>query len=65
MLKNTKKKLKFENLTLAPIEKDLINFKMLNDKEKKYLKFYHKKVYLNLRKFLNNKEKIWLKSVIN
>ena len=64
-VKKYKKKLKFENLTLAPIEKDLINFKMLDDKEKKYLKFYHKKVYLNLRKFLNNKEKIWLKSVIN
>ncbi len=64
-VKKYKKKLKFENLTLAPIEKDLINFKMLNDKEKKYLKFYHKKVYLSLKKFLNNKEKIWLKSVIN
>jgi Xaa-Pro aminopeptidase len=64
-IKKYKKKLKFENLTLAPIEKDLINFKMLNAKEKKYLESYHKKVYLSLRKFLNDKEKIWLKSVIN
>ena len=64
-VKKYKKELKFENLTLAPIEKDLINFKMLNNKEKKNLEIYHKKVYLNLRKFLNNKEKIWLKSVIN
>ena len=64
-VKKYKKKLKFENLTLAPIEKDLINFQMLNAKEKKYLEFYHKKVYLSLRKFLNDKEKIWLKSVIN
>ncbi len=64
-VKKYKKELKFENLTLAPIEKDLINFKMLNNKEKKYLEFYHKKVYLHLRKFLNHKEKIWLKSVIS
>ena len=36
-VKKQNKKLSFENLTLAPIEKDLINFKMLNKKEKDYL----------------------------
>ena len=30
--KKIKNKLKFENLTLAPIEKDLINLKLLNKK---------------------------------
>ena len=36
-VKKIKKKLFFENLTLAPIDKDLINFKLLNEKEKNYL----------------------------
>ena len=33
-VKKFKKKIYFENLTLVPIEKDLINFKLLNSKEK-------------------------------
>jgi len=63
--KKRKNKLKFENLTLAPIEKDLINFKLLNNKEKKYLNKYHKKVYLTLNPYLNKNEKKWLKSLAN
>ena len=62
-IKKNKNKLAFENLTLAPIEKDLINFKFLNYKEKKYLDKYHKKVYLTLKPFLNKNEKNWLKSI--
>ena len=61
--KKYKNKLKFENLTLAPIENDLINFKLLTDEEKKYLNNYHKKVYKTLKPFLNNNEKNWLRSV--
>ena len=63
-IKKIKNKLKFENLTLAPIDKDLINFKLLNTKERKYLNNYHKKVYLKLNPFLNKNEKNWLKSFI-
>lgn len=63
--KKNKNKLIFENLTLAPIEKDLINLKILNNKEKKYLKNYHKKVYSTLSPFLNINENNWLKSLIN
>ena len=63
--KKRKNKLKFENLTLAPIEKDLINFKLLDNKEKKYLNEYHKKVYLTLNPYLNKNEKNWLKSIVN
>ena len=44
MLKN-KKKIGFENLTLAPIEKDLINFKLLTKKKKIILFKYHLNVY--------------------
>ena len=35
----------FENLTLAPIEKDLINYDLLNKSEKDYLFKYHLKIY--------------------
>ncbi len=54
----------FENLTMAPIEKDLINFKMLNTFEKKYLFKYHLDVYSKISKYLKNNEKKWLASLI-
>ena len=50
----------FENLTLAPIDKDLINYKLLNKKEKDYLYNYHLLVYSKISKFLNEYEKKWL-----
>jgi len=56
------KNLVFENLTLAPIDKDLINFKLLSDKEKDYLLKYHFNIYLKLSKYLTIKEKKWLAS---
>ena len=61
-IKKIKNKLRFVNLTLAPIEKDLINFKLLKEGEIKYLNDYHKKVYLILNSFLNKSERIWLRS---
>jgi len=64
-IKKINNKLRFENLTLAPIEKDLINFKLLDGNEKKYLNNYHKKVYITLHPYLNKAEKIWLYSFIN
>ncbi len=63
-VKKFKKKIYFENLTLVPIEKDLINFKLLNSKEKNYLFHYHLKVYSQISKYLNFKEKKWLASFI-
>ncbi len=59
-----KKRLIFKNLTLAPIDIDMINFKMLNLKEKKYLFYYHLDVYNKISKYLNNKEKKWLIKLI-
>ena len=38
-------KLFFKNLTLVPIEKDLINYKRLTKKEKYYLFKYHYEIY--------------------
>ncbi len=62
--KKTRGKLFFENLTLAPIEKDLINYDLLNFKEKNYLFKYHLEVYSKLSNYLNKSEKKWLASLI-
>ncbi|MFL2897261.1 MAG: aminopeptidase P family protein [Candidatus Pelagibacter sp.] len=57
-------KLFFKNLTLAPIEKDLIDFELLTKKEKKYLFNYHLEVYIKISPFLNRVERKWLASFI-
>ena len=54
------KKLSFENLTLVPIDKGLINYKLLNKREKDYLFRYHLFIYAKLSKYLNLNEKKWL-----
>ena len=63
-VKKNKNKLFFENLTLAPIEKDLINYKLLSSEEKSYLFKYHLDVYSKISKFLNPNERKWLASFI-
>ena len=59
-IKKEKNKLLFENLTLAPIDKDLIDYKMLSKKEKDYIFKYHLNVYSKLSNSLNLEEKKWL-----
>ncbi len=54
----------FENLTMAPIEKDLINYDLLTKTEKNYLFKYHFNVYSKISKYLNQNEKKWLASFI-
>ena len=63
-VKKLKKKLLFENFTLAPIEKDLINYKLLNKTEKDYLFRYHLKIYSEYSSSLNKNERRWLASLI-
>jgi Xaa-Pro aminopeptidase len=63
-VKKLKNKLFFENFTLAPIEKDLINYKLLNKIEKNYLFKYHLNVYAEHSSLLNKKERKWLASLI-
>jgi Xaa-Pro aminopeptidase len=60
-VKENKKQLAFENLTMAPIEKDLIIQEMLNKNEKDWLNNYHKTVFKNLRKSMNKNETLELK----
>jgi len=59
-IRKDNEKMFFENLTLAPIDKDLINYSLLNTKEKDYLFNYHLSVYSKISKHLNNSEKKWL-----
>ena len=58
------KSLFFENLTMAPIEKDLINYDLLTISEKNYLFRYHLDVYSKISKYLKKDEKKWLASFI-
>ena len=60
-LKKFKKKFKFENLTLAPIDKSLIEKKLLLESEINWLNDYHSKVFNSLKKFMNKLELIELK----
>jgi Xaa-Pro aminopeptidase len=63
-VKEIKKKICFENLTLAPIENDLINYNLLTKLEKNYLFKYHLNVYSKLSKYLSLNERKWLASYI-
>lgn len=63
-IKKYKNKNLFKNLTLAPIDTDLVNFKLLNKEEKNYLSKYHLEVYSKISKFLDSKEKKWLLNLI-
>ena len=63
-VKKIKRKICFENLTLAPIEKDLIDYNLLTQLEKNYLFKYHLNVYSKLSKYLSLNERRWLASYI-
>ena len=65
VVKNSRKKdvdLCFETLTLAPLDKKLINKRLLNNQETSWLNSYHKKVYKKLSPFMNKQEKEWLRN---
>ena len=61
-VKKKRDSFKFENLTLAPIDKSLIQKKLLNENEVAWLNNYHLKVFNNLKKFMNKAELIDLKN---
>ena len=61
-VKKVKSKVFFENLTMVPIDKELINFKLLTRDEKEYLLNYNLKIYSKVEKYLNYREKFWLLS---
>jgi len=63
-VKKNKKDIYFDNLTLVPIEKELINYKLLSSLEKDYLFKYHLNVYSKISKYLNFNERKWLASFV-
>ena len=52
--------LKFEVLTLVPLDKRLINKYLLNEDEINWVNEYHRKVWGNISPYLDNKHKEWL-----
>ena len=60
-VKKIKNKLKFIDLTLAPIDKSLIEEKLLTFTEKNWLNSYHQRVFKNLKKFMSKFELVQLK----
>ena len=46
----------FDDLTMVPIDKTLINKNILKKNEINWLNNYHKNVYMNLKKFMNKNE---------
>ena len=61
-VKKFQNKMYFKNLTMVPFDKELINFELLDKKEKDYLINYNLEVYSNVEKYLNYQEKFWLLS---
>ena len=55
--------LKFENISWAPIDRDLINSKMLNEEELTWINDYHSKVFEKISGSLTLEEKNWLQKV--
>ncbi len=60
-VKENKKTMNFENLTMAPIEKDLIIPERLDKNEKEWINKYHKTVFKNLKSSMNKAETLELK----
>ena len=60
-VKNVKGKNYFENLTLAPIEKNLIDQSLLDKNEINWINNYHKKVFTHLKDKMNKRELLDLK----
>jgi len=54
----------FETITLAPIDPQLIDFKMLTYPEKKWLKQYHERIAKVLGGDLSDEEKTWLEEIV-
>ncbi len=61
-VKKFKKQKVFENLTMAPIDKELIDKNLLDNDEKNWINSYHKTVFNNLKKDMKGIELYDLKS---
>ena len=57
--------LQFETLTLFPLDQELIDVNMLDDKEVDWVNNYHQKVFEALSPLLNEEETKWLEGKCN
>ncbi len=53
--------LRFENITMAPIDLDAVDLSLLTEEEKNTLNEYHKRVYDTLLPFMDEDEAVWLR----
>ncbi len=60
-VKKNKYRLYFDNFTMVPIDKNLIEISILSETEKKWINSYHKTVFKNLKNFMNKVEIIELR----
>ena len=58
-----KKFLRFKTLTLAPIDRNLIDKDLLHADEIKWLNDYHARVFNTLRPLVDKKTAMWLKKM--
>ena len=64
--KTSNKNLKLKNITLVPYDLDLINFNLISNFERKYIKRYHEKIYEFIKPRLSIEHKnYFLKNLIN
>ena len=64
--KVSNKNLKLKNVTLVPYDLDLINWKLITNFERKYIKQYHNKIYQSFESRLNSYHKnYFIKNLIN
>ena len=64
--KTSDKSLILKNITLVPYELDLIDFKLITNFERKYIKQYHKKIYVKFQSRLSDEYRnYFLKNLIN
>ncbi len=61
-VKKIKNKLKFINLTLVPIDKSLVDKKLLNNREIDWINSYHQLIFKKYNKYMNSNQK---KDLIN
>ena len=55
-VRKEKKRIFFDNLTMAPIDKSLIDISIMNKEEIDWLNSYHKRVFENLRGLMKKNE---------
>ena len=60
-IKKFGKKIRFENLTMVPIDKSLIDISILKNNEIIWINNYHSRVFKKLEKFMSKKERYELK----